>query len=152
MLVTDKTDPDWEPIMKQAAAIITNRVAAPAMPPVAAKAGRAAVVGTEHGTAVLRDGQLVTVSCAEGETGLVYDGELPFTVERVPLERPPPTTTRVMLNVGDPEEAFTLSFLPNDSRPGPEEFIISNFIKVYPLALLDREHLDDPVLKPTLTA
>ena len=84
VLVTDKTDPDWEPIMQRAAAIITNlrrphRHAAI----VSRELGVPAVVGTEHGTGVLRDGQLVTVSCAEGETGLVYDGALPFTVERV---------------------------------------------------------------------
>ena len=84
VLVTDKTDPDWEPIMQRAAAIITNRRAAPPCRHYRRELGVPAVVGTEHGTGVLRDGQLVTVSCAEGETGLVYDGALPFTVERAP--------------------------------------------------------------------
>ena len=107
-----------------------------------------AVVGTEHGTDILCDGQVVTVSCAEGETGVVYDGALPFTVERVLLQDVPRPTTKVMLNIGNPEEAFALSFLPNDGVGlAREEFIISNAIKVHPLALLDYERLDDPVLK-----
>jgi len=106
------------------------------------------VVGTEHGTDLLRDGHVVTVSCAEGETGVVYDGALPFTVERVLLQEVPRLTTKVMLNIGNPEEAFALSFLPNDGVVlALEEFIISNAIKVHPLALLDYERLDDPVLK-----
>ena len=149
VLVTDKTDPDWEPIMKQAAAIITNRGGRTCHAAIVSRElGVPAVVGTEHGTGVLHDGQFVTVSCAEGETGLVYDGELPFTVERVPLKDLPRPTTRVMLNVGNPEEAFALSFLPNDGVGlAREEFIISNFIKVHPLALLDYEPLDDPGLK-----
>jgi phosphoenolpyruvate synthase/pyruvate phosphate dikinase len=113
--------------------------------------GVPAVVGTEHGTDVLRDGQLVTMSCAEGETGMVYDGALPFTVERVPLTDLPRPTTRVMLNIGNPDEAFALSFLPNDGVGlAREEFIISNFIKVHPLALLDYEYLDDPELKAAI--
>ena len=91
---------------------------------------------------------MVTVSCAEGETGVVYDGALPFTVERVVLQDVPRPSTKVMLNVGNPEEAFALSFLPNDGVGlAREEFIISNAIKVHPLALLDYERLDDPVLK-----
>jgi pyruvate,water dikinase len=149
VLVTDKTDPDWEPIMKQAAAIITNRGGRTCHAAIVSRElGVPAVVGTEHGTDVLRDGQVVTVSCAEGETGLVYDGELPFTVERVPLKDLPRPITRVMLNVGNPEEAFALSFLPNDGVGlAREEFIITNAIKVHPLALLDYEHLDDPGLK-----
>ena len=134
VLVTDKTDPGWEPIMKQAAAIIT-KPRWPHLPSaiVSRELGVPAVVGTEHGTGVLRDGQLVTVSCAEGETGLVYDGALPFTVERVPLKDLPRPTTRVMLNVGNPEEAFA-SLLPANDGVGlaQEEFIISNFIKVHP--------------------
>jgi pyruvate,water dikinase len=149
VLVTDKTDPDWEPIMKQAAAIITNRGGRTCHAAIVSRElGVPAVVGTEHGTDLLRDGQQVTVSCAEGETGVVYEGALPFTVERVVLHDVPRPTTKVMLNVGNPEEAFALSFLPNDGVGlAREEFIISNTIKVHPLALLDYERLDDPVLK-----
>ena len=113
VLVTDKTDPDWEPIMKKAAAIITNRGTHLPCRHCQPRAGRARV-GTEHGTDILCDGQVVTVSCAEGETGVVYDGALPFTVERVRLQDIPRPTTKVMLNMGNPEEAFALSFLPND--------------------------------------
>jgi pyruvate, water dikinase len=149
VLVTDKTDPDWEPIMKQAAAIITNRGGRTCHAAIVSRElGVPAVVGTEHGTDLLHDGQVVTVSCAEGETGVVYDGALPFTVERVVLQDVPRPTTKVMLNVGNPEEAFALSFLPNDGVGlAREEFIISNAIKVHPLALLDYERLDDAGLK-----
>jgi pyruvate,water dikinase len=149
VLVTDKTDPDWEPIMKKAAAIITNRGGRTCHAAIVSRElGVPAVVGTEHGTDLLCDGQVVTVSCAEGETGLVYDGALPFTVERVVLQDVPRPATKVMLNVGNPEEAFALSFQPNDGVGlAREEFIISNAIKVHPLALLDYERLDDPVLK-----
>jgi pyruvate,water dikinase len=149
VLVTDKTDPDWEPIMKKAAAIITNRGGRTCHAAIVSRElGVPAVVGTEHGTDLLRDGHEVTVSCAEGETGVVYDGALPFTVERVVLQDVPRPTTRVMLNVGNPEEAFKLSFLPNDGVGlAREEFIISNAIKIHPLALLDYERLDDAGLK-----
>ena len=149
VLVTEKTDPDWEPIMKKAAAIVTNRVGRTCHAAIVSRElGVPAVVGTEHGTDILRDGHVVTVSCAEGETGLVYDGDLPFTVERVLLKEVPRPATKVMLNIGNPEEAFALSFLPNDGVGlAREEFIISNAIKVHPLALLDYERLDDPVLQ-----
>ncbi len=149
VLVTDKTDPDWEPIMKKAAAIITNRGGRTCHAAIVSRElGVAAVVGTEHGTDILRDGHMVTVSCAEGETGVVYDGELPFTVERVLLKEVPRPTTKVMLNIGNPDEAFALSFLPNDGVGlAREEFIINNTIQVHPLALLDYERLDDAGLK-----
>jgi pyruvate,water dikinase len=149
VLVTDKTDPDWEPIMKKAAAIITNRGGRTCHAAIVSRElGVPAVVGTEHGTDLLHDGHVVTVSCAEGETGLVYDGALPFTVERVVLKDVPRPATKVMLNVGNPEEAFALSFLPNDGVGlAREEFIISNAIKIHPMALLDYERLDDPILK-----
>jgi pyruvate,water dikinase len=152
VLVTDKTDPDWEPIMKQAAAIITNRGGRTCHAAIVSRElGVPAVVGTEHGTDLLHDGQVVTVSCAEGETGLVYDGQLPFTVEHVRLHDIPRPSTKVMLNVGNPEEAFALSFLPNDGVGlAREEFIISTAIKVHPLALLDFERLDDPVLQAAI--
>jgi len=149
VLVTEKTDPDWEPIMKKAASIVTNRVGRTCHAAIVSRElGVPAVVGTEHGTDILRDGHVVTVSCAEGETGLVYDGKLPFTVECVLLKEVPRPAIKVMLNIGNPEEAFALSFLPNDGVGlAREEFIISNAIKVHPLALLDYERLDDPVLQ-----
>jgi pyruvate, water dikinase len=149
VLVTDKTDPDWEPTMKKAAAIVTNRGGRTCHAAIVSRElGLPAVVGTERGTEVLRDGQEVTVSDAEGDTGFVYDGLLDFDVERQDfrtLERP---KTRIMMNVGNPEEAFRLSFLPNDGVGlAREEFIISTYIKVHPMALLDYDRLDDAAVR-----
>jgi len=139
VLVTDKTDPDWEPIMKQAAAIITNRGGRTCHAAIVSRElGVPAIVGTEHGTERLRDGQVVTVSCAEGDTGFVYEGRLPFDVRRTNLKELARPRTKVMMNVGNPEEAFSLSFTPNDGVGlAREEFIITTYIKAHPLALLD---------------
>jgi len=149
VLVTDKTDPDWEPIMKKAAAIVTNRGGRTCHAAIVSRElGVPAVVGTESGTDVLEDGMVVTVSCAEGDTGFVYAGALDFEVERVPLKDLPRPKTHVMLNVGNPAEAFTLAALPNDGVGlAREEFIISTYIKVHPLALLDYGRLDDAALR-----
>lgn len=149
VLVTDKTDPDWEPIMKKAAAIVTNRGGRTCHAAIVSRElGLPAVVGTEHGTDVLANGQPVTVSCAEGDVGFVYEGQLDFAVERLQLTTLRRPRTKIMLNVGNPAEAFNLSFLPNDGVGlAREEFIISSAIKVHPLALLDYDRLDDPTLK-----
>ncbi|HEY0946640.1 MAG TPA: phosphoenolpyruvate synthase [Opitutaceae bacterium] len=143
ILVTDKTDPDWEPIMKKAAAIVTNRGGRTCHAAIVSRElGVPAIVGTEHGTEVLKDGQLVTVSCAEGDTGLVYEGRLPFDVRRTNLKTLGRPRTKVMMNVGNPEEAFALSFIPNDGVGlAREEFIITTYIKAHPLALLDYDKL-----------
>jgi pyruvate,water dikinase len=139
VLVADKTDPDWEPIMKKAAAIVTNRGGRTCHAAIVSRElGVPAIVGTEHGTELLRDGQFVTVSCAEGDIGFVYDGKLPFEVEHSNLKDLPRPHTKVMMNVANPEEAFRLSFIPNDGVGlAREEFIISNYIKIHPLALID---------------
>jgi pyruvate,water dikinase len=149
ILVTDKTDPDWEPIMKKAAAIITNRGGRTCHAAIVSRElGVPAIVGTEHGTEKLRNGQLATVSCAEGDTGFVYDGQLAFDVLRTNLKALGRPKTKVMMNVGNPEEAFALSFIPNDGVGlAREEFIITSFIKIHPLALLDYEKLADPDVK-----
>ena len=149
VLVTDKTDPDWEPIMKKAAAIVTNRGGRTCHAAIVSRElGLPAVVGTEQGTEVLEDGQIVTVSCAEGDAGVVYEGKLAFEVERTDLQALARPKTQVMMNVGNPDEAFALSFIPNDGVGlAREEFIISNYIKVHPLALLDYERLDDAAVK-----
>ena len=149
VLVTDKTDPDWEPIMKKAAAIVTNRGGRTCHAAIVSRElGVPAIVGTEHGTEILPNGQTVTVSCAEGDIGFVYDGELPFKVERTNLKGLPRPRTKVMMNVANPEEVFTLSFIPNDGVGlAREEFIISNYIKVHPLALLDYAKIDDAEVK-----
>ena len=152
VLVADRTDPDWEPSMKKAAAIVTNRGGRTCHAAIVSRElGLPAVVGTKRATDLLRDGQPVTVSCAEGDTGNVYDGLLPFEVERqslTDLQRP---RTKIMMNVGNPEEAFRLSFLPNDGVGlAREEFIISNSIKVHPKALLDYERLTDPDVRDAI--
>ncbi len=145
ILVTDKTDPDWEPIMKKAAAIVTNRGGRTCHAAIVSRElGVPAIVGTERGTELLRDGQRVTVSCAEGDTGFVYEGELPFEVQRVNLKDVGRPRTKVMMNVANPEEAFSLSFIPNDGVGlAREEFIITTYIKVHPLALVHYDQLTD---------
>ncbi|HXG46552.1 MAG TPA: phosphoenolpyruvate synthase [Methylomirabilota bacterium] len=149
ILVTDKTDPDWEPIMKKAAAIVTNRGGRTCHAAIVSRElGVPAIVGTEHGTELLKDGQMVTVCCAEGDTGFVYEGRLPFDVQRTSLKDLVRPRTRVMMNVGNPEEALALSFIPNDGVGlAREEFIITNYIKIHPLALLDYDRLGDADLK-----
>ena len=149
ILVTDKTDPDWEPIMKIASAIVTNRGGRTCHAAIVSRElGVPAIVGTEHGTEKLRDGQMVTISCAEGDTGFVYDGQLAFDVQRTNLASLGRPKTKIMMNVGNPEEAFSLSFIPNDGVGlAREEFIITTFIKVHPLALVDYATLADPKVK-----
>jgi pyruvate,water dikinase len=149
VLVTDKTDPDWEPIMKKAAAIVTNRGGRTCHAAIVSRElGLAAIVGTDQGTELLQNGQVVTVSCAEGDTGYVYEGKLSFEIDLVNLKGMARPTTKIMMNVGNPEEAFRLSFLPNEGVGlAREEFIINTFIKAHPLALLDYDHLDDPIAK-----
>jgi pyruvate,water dikinase len=149
VLVTDKTDPDWEPIMKKAAAIVTNRGGRTCHAAIVSRElGVPAIVGTEDGTDRLKDGLVVTVSCAEGDTGFVYDGKLAFEAKRANVKEIPRPRTKVMMNVGNPEEAFALSFIPNDGVGlAREEFIISNYIKVHPLALLDYSQLTDAAVK-----
>jgi pyruvate,water dikinase len=144
VLVTDKTDPDWEPIMKRAAAIVTNRGGRTCHAAIVSRElGLPAVVGTASGTDLLRDGQDVTVSCAEGETGVVYDGLLPFDIETVDLGSLPRPRTRIMINIGNPDEAFATSQIPNDGVGlAREEFIITHSVKIHPLALLDYDKLD----------
>ncbi|MEO6002677.1 MAG: phosphoenolpyruvate synthase [Opitutus sp.] len=145
ILVTDKTDPDWEPIMKKAAAIVTNRGGRTCHAAIVSRElGVPAIVGTENGTHQLRDGDIVTVSCAEGDTGFVYEGKLGFDVLRTNLKTLGRPRTKVMMNVGNPDEAFALSFIPNDGVGlAREEFITTTFIKVHPLALLNYDKLPD---------
>jgi pyruvate, water dikinase len=149
ILVADKTDPDWEPVMKKAAAIVTNRGGRTCHAAIVSRElGVPAIVGTERGTEVLREGLNVTVSCAEGDAGFVYDGKLAFDVKRNNLKDLQRPHTKVMLNLANPEQAFALSFLPNDGVGlARMEFIINTHIKVHPLALLDFDTLADPVAK-----
>ncbi len=154
ILVTDKTDPDWEPIMKMASAIVTNRGGRTCHAAIVSRElGVPAIVGTEHGTDKLRDGQVVTVSCAEGDTGFVYDGRVAFDVQRTNLKTLGRPRTKVMMNVGNPEEAFALSFIPNDGVGlARMEFIITTFIRIHPLALLNYATLPDDGVKRQIDA
>ena len=149
VLVTDKTDPDWEPIMKRAAAIVTNRGGRTCHAAIVSRElGLPAIVGTHNGTELLRDGQEVTICCAEGDTGNIYEGALPFEVIKMKLSELPHPKTKVMMNVGNPDEVFSLAQLPSDGVGLARiEFIVSNHIKVHPLALLQPEIVDDPAAR-----
>lgn len=149
VLVADMTDPDWEPTMKMAAGIVTNRGGRTCHAAIVSREiGVPCVVGTEKATAVLRTGQNITVSCAQGDIGLVYDGKLPFTRQTLDLGNLPRPRTRVMMNVGNPDQAFALAALPNDGVGlAREEFIISGSIQVHPLALTRFDALPDGPIK-----
>ena len=154
VLVASMTDPDWEPIMKRAAAIVTDRGGRTCHAAIVSRElGVPCVVGTGTGTAALPEGQAVTVSCAEGETGVVYRGSLPFERREVDLGALPRTVTRVMLNVGNPGEAFRLAALPNDGVGLARiEFIIGSFVRVHPLALLHPDRVGDPAVRAEIDA
>ncbi len=143
VLVTDSTTPDWEPIMRQAAAIVTNRGGRTCHAAIVAREfGIPAIVGTENATERLTSGALVTVSCAEGETGRVYPGKLPFEVRRTDLAQIERPRTKIMLILANPELAFKESFLPNDGVGLVRmEFIITEYIKAHPMALLHPERV-----------
>lgn len=145
VLVTDITTPDWEPIMKRAAAIVTNRGGRACHAAIVAREfGIPAVVGAEGATTVLRTGQVVTVSCAEGEMGRVIEGQVPFRVQRADVGALPRPRTEIMLILGNPELAFQASFLPNDGVGlARMEFIIAEHIRAHPLALLHPERVED---------
>lgn len=145
VLVTDMTDPDWEPIMKKASAIITNKGGRTCHAAIVAREmGLPAIVGCRNATDILKAGQKVTVSCAEGDTGFVYDGFVDYQKTETSLEDLPKVSTPIMLNVASPEIAFKFSHLPNAGVGlAREEFIINNYIKVHPMALLKHKELGD---------
>ena len=143
VLVTDMTDPDWEPIMKRAAAIVTNRGGRTCHAAIIARElGIPAVVGTRDATRTVEEGEEVTVSCAEGDTGYVYDGACGFEVQKLDIETMPELPFKISLNVGNPERAFDFRRLPNAGVGLARlEFVISNSIGVHPQALLDFDEL-----------
>ena len=149
VLITEKTDPDWEPIMKIASAIVTNKGGRTAHAAIVARElGIPAIVGTERGTEIIKTGTDVTVSCAEGEVGRVYKGKLKFEIRKIDLKRLKRPRTKIMMNVGNPDQAFEFSFIPTDGVGlAREEFIISSYIKVHPLALLRYNQLKDRKVK-----
>lgn len=148
VLVTDITDPDWEPIMKKASAIITNRGGRTCHSAIVARElGIPAIVGCGNATEILEEGQEVTVSCCEGEVGFIYEGLIEFSQTVFDLNELPETKTKIMLNVASPELSFGFSHLPNSGVGlAREEFIINNYIQVHPLALLRHKKLNDKEL------
>jgi pyruvate, water dikinase len=146
VLVSDITTPDWEPVMKTAAALVTNRGGRTCHAAIIARElGIPAVVGTGDATSSMPSGETVTVSCAEGDTGRIYRGAVPFHVDRTEVEGLARPATEIMVNLGNPDLAFKTSFLPNDGVGlARMEFIVSESIKAHPLALLHPEQVTDP--------
>ncbi len=148
ILVSDKTDPDWEPSMRLASGIITNRGGRTCHAAIVSRElGLPAIVGTKNATTLLKDGQSVTLSCAEGEVGKVYEGALAIEKSKVEVSEEASPLTAIMMNVANPEEAFRLAKIPNDGVGLARiEFIIAHYIKVHPMALLaDPKDLDPDV-------
>ena len=143
VLVTDMTDPDWEPIMKIAAAIVTNRGGRTCHAAIVSRElGISCVIGTGNATEIVKDGYEVTVDCSEGEIGYVYNGIIPYEIEHVDLKTLPQTKTKIMMNVGIPEKAFFQGQIPCDGVGlAREEFIINSHIGIHPLALIHYEEL-----------
>lgn len=149
VLVTDMTDPDWEPIMKIASAIVTDKGGRTCHAAIVSRElGIPCLVGTNIGSSVLKTGPSVTVSCAEGEEGFVYEGKIPFKVLSTDIKDLKRPKTKIMMNVGEPELAFAQSFIPNDGVGLARlEFIINNYIKIHPLALINYPNLQDKEAK-----
>jgi pyruvate,water dikinase len=154
VLVADTTTPDWEPVMKRAAAIVTSRGGRTCHAAIVARElGIPAVVGASGASERIRTGQLVTVSCAEGETGRIYDGRVPFEVRKIRVADIPRPATAIMINLGNPDLAFKTSFIPNDGVGLARlEFIISEEIKAHPMALLHPDRVADPQERAALAS
>jgi pyruvate,water dikinase len=151
VLVADMTDPDWEPVMKRASAIVTNRGGRTCHAAIIARElGIPAVVGCGDATRKIREGQSVTVSCAEGDTGYIYDGQLEFSQSQIELDALPALPVKIMMNVGNPDRAFDFAAIPNRGVGLARlEFIINRMIGVHPKALLEFDRLD-PDLRDTI--
>jgi pyruvate,water dikinase len=151
VLVADMTDPDWEPVMKRAAAIVTNRGGRTCHAAIIARElGIPAVVGCSDATETILEGAEITVSCAEGDTGFVYEGALPFEQKVLELDALPPISTKIMMNVGNPDRAFDFAGIPHRGVGLARlEFIINRMIGVHPRALLEFDQLQ-PELQQTI--
>jgi pyruvate,water dikinase len=149
ILVTDMTTPDWEPIMKISSGIITNKGGRTCHAAIVARElGLNAVVGVGNATAILSNGDMVTISCSEGETGRVYEGELKFNIEKMKFNSNLTLPVKLMLNVGNPENSFISSMIPNSGVGlARMEFIVSNYIKIHPLALCDYPKIREDIRK-----
>jgi len=157
VLVTDMTDPDWEPVMKRAAAIVTNRGGRTCHAAIIARElGIAAVVGCGDATTKLKDGDAVTVSCAEGDTGFVYAGHIDYVVDEIALDKMPEIPVKIMMNVGTPEQAFDFAALPHRGIGLARlEFIINRQIGIHPKALLELDQQSPEVqrqIRPMIAA
>jgi len=149
VLVTDMTDPDWEPVMKRASAIVTNRGGRTCHAAIIARElGIPAIVGCGNATTSIADGELITVSCAEGETGFVYEGKLDFTVNQDNIDLTHDLPVKIMLNIGNPERAFNFRLIPNSGIGLARlEFIIGQTIGIHPKALLNFQQLPEELKK-----
>jgi len=149
VLVTDMTDPDWEPIMKIAGAIVTDKGGRTCHAAIVSRElGIPCIVGTNNVTTKVKNGQKITVSCAEGDQGFVYDGIIPFKIEKTNIKNLKKPKTKIMMNVAEPDMAFATSFIPNDGVGLARlEFIINNSIKAHPLALINFATLKDQTAK-----
>jgi pyruvate, water dikinase len=155
IVVTDLTSPDWDPILKNATAIVTNKGGRTSHASIVARElGVPAVVGCTNATEKIKDGEFITVSCCEGKTGMIYQGEIPFEILETDFSAvKKPKETEVMLIVGDPDQAFKLSFYPNDGVGLMRlEFIITHFIQVHPMALVRFDLLEDKTVKDKIEA
>ncbi len=152
ILIADTTTPDWEPVMKTASAIVTNRGGRTCHAAIVSRElGIPAVVGSGDATERISTGQEVTVSCAGGDEGVVYEGILPFHVEKLSLADLKRPRTKIMMNLGNPEEAFSLSMIPNDGIGlARMEFIINSYIKIHPMALVHPERVTDATVRNTI--
>lgn len=149
ILVTEITDPDWVPIMKAASAIVTNRGGRTSHAAIVSRElGLPCIVGTNNATNLIKPKQKITVSCSQGENGIVYDGFLPFTVTKTDLSKTNKPKTKVMVNIGSPDDAFTFSFLGADGVGLiREEFIVTEYIRIHPMALIHFDTLKDKKAK-----
>jgi len=153
VLVTDMTDPDWEPIMKIAAAIVTDKGGRTCHAAIVSRElGIPCVVGTETGSKKIKSGKLITVDCSGGEEGSIYEGKIPFKIETTDIKNLQKPKTKIMMNIAEPDLAFTNSFIPNDGVGLARlEFIINNYIKIHPLALINYNKLKDPIEKQKIS-
>ncbi len=149
VLVTDMTDPDWEPIMKIASAIVTNRGGRSCHAAIVSRElGIPCIVGTSDATSKIKAGQNITVDCSQGEKGFVYNKLVKFEIEKINLKELPETKTHIMMNLGEPEQAFKKSFLPNSGVGlAREEFIINSYIRIHPMALINPDKVKDKKAK-----
>ena len=149
VLITEMTNPDWVPIMRIASAIITNRGGRTSHAAIVSRElGLPCIVGTGNATEAIKTGQDITADCTQGEHGVIYEGLLPFTIEKINTLKTPSPKTKIMVNVGCPDDALSLSFLPSEGVGlAREEFIISEYIRIHPMALIEFEKVKDPSIR-----